>query len=77
MKKNAIIAVLSTVILSMLASCALVIGPTSPSTPPSNECQDGKSAYELYCEAHPEYTGSEEEWLDDLVNGRQIGRAHV
>ena len=31
---------------------------------------DGKSAYDLYCEAHPEYTGTEEEWLDDLVNGR-------
>ena len=31
---------------------------------------DGKSAYELYKDAHPEYTKSEEEWLDDLVNGR-------
>ena len=30
----------------------------------------GKSAYELYKEAHPEYTKSEEEWLDDLINGR-------
>ena len=30
----------------------------------------GKSAYEIYCEAHPEYTKSEAEWLDDLVNGR-------
>lgn len=32
--------------------------------------KDGKSAYELYCEANPEYTGTEEEWLDDLINGR-------
>ena len=32
--------------------------------------EDGKSAYELYCESHPEYTNSEEQWLDDLVNGR-------
>ncbi|MDY3899442.1 MAG: InlB B-repeat-containing protein, partial [Bacilli bacterium] len=31
---------------------------------------NGKSAYEIYKEAHPEYTKSEEEWLDDLVNGR-------
>ena len=30
----------------------------------------GKSAYEQYKEAHPEYTGTEEEWLDDLLNGR-------
>lgn len=33
---------------------------------------NGKSAYELYCEAHPEYTGTEEEWIDDLINGRLI-----
>ena len=32
--------------------------------------EDGKSAYQIYCEAHPEYTGSEAQWLDDLVNGR-------
>ena len=31
---------------------------------------DGKSAYEIYCEAHPEYTYSESQWLDDLVNGK-------
>lgn len=31
---------------------------------------DGKSAYEIYCETHPDYTKTEEEWLDDLVNGR-------
>ena len=30
----------------------------------------GKSAYELYCDAHPEYQGDEDQWLDDLVNGR-------
>lgn len=29
----------------------------------------GKSAYEAYCEAHPEYTGTEEEWINDLING--------
>ena len=32
--------------------------------------EDGKSAYELYIEAHPEYQGDEQQWLDDLVNGR-------
>ena len=30
----------------------------------------GKSAYEYFLELHPEYTGSEEQWLDDLLNGR-------
>ena len=30
---------------------------------------DGLSAYEIYIKYHPEYTGSEEEWLEDLVNG--------
>ena len=29
----------------------------------------GKSAYELYIELHPEYTGDEEQWLSDLING--------
>ena len=31
---------------------------------------DGKSAYDLYIEKHPEYTKTEDEWLEDLVNGR-------
>ena len=31
--------------------------------------KDGKSAYEIYKEAHPNYAGSESQWLDDLVNG--------
>ncbi|MBO5529452.1 MAG: leucine-rich repeat protein [Bacilli bacterium] len=31
---------------------------------------DGKSAYEIYCESHPDYQGNEDQWLDDLVNGR-------
>lgn len=30
----------------------------------------GKSAYEIYKETHLGYNKSEEEWLDDLVNGR-------
>ena len=32
--------------------------------------QNGKSAYEIYIAAHPEYTGNEDQWIDDLVNGR-------
>lgn len=30
---------------------------------------DGKSAYELYKEHHPEYMGDEKQWLYDLANG--------
>lgn len=37
---------------------------------------EGKSAYELYCEAHPEYDKNEEKWLDDLINGR-LGNKEV
>lgn len=32
--------------------------------------KDGLSAYEIYVKYHPEYKGSEEEWIDDLVNDR-------
>lgn len=30
----------------------------------------GLSAYEEYKKSHPEYTGNEKQWLNDLVNGR-------
>ena len=30
---------------------------------------NGKSAYEIYKENHPEYEGTESEWIEDLVNG--------
>lgn len=32
--------------------------------------ENGLSAYELYLEHHPECTKDEQEWLDDLINGR-------
>ena len=31
--------------------------------------ENGKSAYEIYCDAHPEYEGDENQWLEDLCNG--------
>lgn len=31
---------------------------------------DGLSAYEIYIKYHPEYTGSEEEWIEDLESGK-------
>ena len=33
---------------------------------------DGLSAYEIYLKYHPEYTGSESQWIEDLVNGNLI-----
>lgn len=32
--------------------------------------EDGKSAYELYLEENPEYTGALSDWIDDLVSGK-------
>ncbi|MBO4573424.1 MAG: BMP family ABC transporter substrate-binding protein [Clostridia bacterium] len=34
---------------------------------------NGLSAYEIYKKYHPEYTGTEEDWINDLVNGRLAG----
>ena len=31
---------------------------------------NGKSAYETYLESHPEYKGSEQQWINDLVSGK-------
>ena len=45
-------------------------GEIGPKGDPGKDGEDGKSAYELYKETHPEYTKTEEEWLDDLINGR-------
>lgn len=36
---------------------------------PGTDGEDGLSAYEIYIKYHPEYEGTEEEWLEDLVNG--------
>lgn len=31
----------------------------------------GLSAYEIYKKYNPEYTGTEEQWLDELINGKE------
>lgn len=33
---------------------------------------NGKSAYELYKENNPNYSGSEQQWLNDLANGKLV-----
>ncbi len=32
--------------------------------------EEGKSAYEIYKQYNPDYTGSEQQWINDLVNGK-------
>ena len=32
----------------------------------------GKSAYEIYKSVHPEYTGTEAEWIEDFIKGRLV-----
>ncbi len=36
----------------------------------------GESVYDIYINYHPDYEGNEEQWLDDLVNGR-LGEKHI
>ena len=40
---------------------------------PGIDGNDGLSAYEIYIKYYPEYTGSEEEWINDLINGNLGG----
>jgi hypothetical protein len=32
--------------------------------------KDGKTAYEIYLKYHPEYTGSEAQWIHDFISGK-------
>ena len=32
--------------------------------------KDGCSAYEIYLKYHPQYSGSEEDWMNDLISGK-------
>ena len=47
----------------------LAEGVQGPQGEPGKDGEDGLSAYEIYIKYHPEYEGTEEEWLEDLVNG--------
>ena len=47
-------------------------GATGAQGPAGEKGDAGKSAYELYIEAHPEYTGTEEQWLKDLIEGNLV-----
>ena len=57
--------------LSLLTVSVLVVGLVFTIGQSKNEgAVVTKSAYQLYCESHPDYKKSESEWLDDLINGR-------
>ena len=45
-------------------------GPQGEQGEQGPQGEQGESAYEIYIKTHPTYTKSEQEWLDDLVNGR-------
>lgn len=54
------------------------VGPQGPTGGKGETGANGKSAYEIYLGSNPNYLGTEEEWLDDLINGRLGNReAHV
>lgn len=46
-----------------------VQGPQGEPGQDGSDGEDGLSAYEIYIKYHPEYVGTEQEWLEDLVNG--------
>ena len=55
--------------LTIVCSCSGDKSQQGEQGIPREPGKDGKSAYELYLESHPEYTKSEQEWLEDLING--------
>lgn len=64
-KKNVILFV------SLGLTFAVAVGAVIAVDLVSNSRQSSsKSPYQLYCETHPNYTGNEEQWLQDLINGK-------
>ena len=45
-------------------------GQQGPQGPQGPQGQPGQSAYDLYKQLNPGYTGDEAQWMSDLVNGR-------
>lgn len=65
-KKKTILLVSFGLTFSLAIAGVVIVDAVSnkPSAP------TGKSPYQLYCESHPDYKRSEEEWLQDLINGK-------
>lgn len=45
------------------------VSSKGPQGEPGKDGEDGLSAYEIYLKYHPEYEGTEEDWINDLING--------
>lgn len=65
-KKKTILLVSFALTFSLAIAGVVIVDVVSnkPSAP------TGKSPYQLYCESHPDYNKNEEEWLQDLINGK-------
>lgn len=65
-KKKTILLVSFALTFSLAIAGVIIVDVVSnkPSAP------TGKSPYQLYCESHPNYNKNEEEWLQDLINGK-------
>jgi len=65
-KKKTILLVSFALTFSLAIAGVVIVDAVSnkPSAP------TGKSPYQLYCESHPNYNKNEEEWLQDLINGK-------
>ncbi|GEM_PF-5527073 len=67
MNKKKTILLVSFALTFSLAIAGVVIADVVSNKP---SAPTGKSPYQLYCESHPDYNKNEEEWLQDLINGR-------
>ena len=67
-KKVVLVSVLVGVFALSLAGVVLVANSNSE----KNSSSINKTPYQLYIEAHPEYTKNEAEWLQDLINGNLV-----
>ena len=50
----------------------LLLNITGPQGEVGETGNPGKSAYDLYVEKHPEYTKTQQEWIEELVNGELV-----
>ncbi len=55
---------------SMMCATACVKNTPAPTPIPTSDAATEKNVYELYKEKYPEYKGTEEEWLKDLLDGK-------
>ena len=52
-------------------------GETGATGPKGDTGDAGLSAYQIYCKYHPNYTGTEEEWLNEFLSGAAARKHEV